>query len=167
MKHKTIFALFLLSAVVNGWVATLQPVLLSLGAALALLNLDVDFVSDIEPIAERKWLRKKKEDTEKLILDKNLGSLVDEMYKLKKKDKNKKVLERMEGENLKKFKEAMLEDYKNTLEKEFGKVEELTEDEKKYKEHMLKYMAKVEKAENILEVATILEDAIDFSKKGK
>ena len=56
----------LLSVIVNGWVAILQPVLLSLGAALALFNLDVDLVSDIEPIARRNWMQLDMETEEEI-----------------------------------------------------------------------------------------------------
>ena len=62
MKILGIFVLFTLSVVVKGWVATLQPIVLSLGAAFTALNLDVDFIHDIKPII---WKTKEKEDKEK------------------------------------------------------------------------------------------------------
>ena len=47
MKIYTILALFTLSVVVKGWSAILRPFSLTLGAALAALNIDSDFIPDI------------------------------------------------------------------------------------------------------------------------
>ena len=49
MKTSHIFALLTLSVVVKGWATILQPVLLSIGAALAALNIDTELISNIQP----------------------------------------------------------------------------------------------------------------------
>ena len=46
----SIFALFTLSIAVKGWVAILQPFVMSLGAAFVALNIDRDIIPDIQPI---------------------------------------------------------------------------------------------------------------------
>ena len=57
MKLKDIFALFGLSAMVNGaWWAAVQPVILSLGAVFAALDLDLEPMLDLKPIEWRKLL---------------------------------------------------------------------------------------------------------------
>ena len=52
MKLKDIFALFGLSVMVNGawWAAAVQPVMLSIGAVFAALNLDLEPILDAKPI---------------------------------------------------------------------------------------------------------------------
>ena len=62
MKLSTILALFTLSTIVRGWTALLQPIALSIGAALAAFNLDVEPMLDIQPIKLPKWLFKGKVD---------------------------------------------------------------------------------------------------------
>ena len=46
MKISGIFVLFTLNVIVNGWVTFLQPIVVSLGAAFAALNLDYDLFTD-------------------------------------------------------------------------------------------------------------------------
>ena len=48
MKLLSIFVIFTLSVVVHGWVAILQPIVLSLGAAFTALNIDTDLLPDIQ-----------------------------------------------------------------------------------------------------------------------
>ena len=48
MKISAIFVLFTFSVVVKGWAAILQPVLMSIGAALTALNIDSDLISDMQ-----------------------------------------------------------------------------------------------------------------------
>ena len=64
MKILSILALFSLFVTVKGWVAILKPVALSIGAAFAALNLDVDLMPDMQPIAWKKWLSSKEEGKE-------------------------------------------------------------------------------------------------------
>ena len=76
MKISGIFALFTLGIVVKGWVANLQPIVLSLGAALAALKIDLDLISDIQPFA---W---KSEESEPILseqdqVNKNLDDLIE------------------------------------------------------------------------------------------
>ena len=54
MKLTIILALLLLSVIVKGafWAAAIQPVILSLGAILGALDLDV---LDLQPIAQKIW----------------------------------------------------------------------------------------------------------------
>ena len=62
MKTKGIFALFTLIIIVKGawWAAAFQPVILSLGAVLSAINLD------LEPFEWRNWLKfSSEEDKEK------------------------------------------------------------------------------------------------------
>ena len=61
MKIQCIFTVFTLYVAVKGWVTILQPIALSIGAAFAALNLDVDLLPDIKPIAMKKWLTSKEE----------------------------------------------------------------------------------------------------------
>ena len=49
MKISLILTLLTLSTVVKGWAAILQPVLFSIGAALAALNIDTELISNIQP----------------------------------------------------------------------------------------------------------------------
>ena len=48
--------------IVKGWVAILQPILLSIGAAFTALNLDVDLLPDIQPLKWKKWHADTKEE---------------------------------------------------------------------------------------------------------
>ena len=48
MKLLSIFVIFTLSVVVHGWVAILQPIFLSLGAAFTALNIDTGLLPDIQ-----------------------------------------------------------------------------------------------------------------------
>ena len=66
MKVLSIVLVFTLCEVVKGWIAMLQPIALSIGAAFAALNSDVNLISDIQPIEWKKWLSSKdeKEDLE-------------------------------------------------------------------------------------------------------
>ena len=67
MKISNIFVLFTLCVIVKGWVALLQPIVLSLGAALAAFNLDVDLLSDIQISKfDPRW-KPDKEDLEREI----------------------------------------------------------------------------------------------------
>ena len=65
MKLKDILALFGLSAMVNGafW-AAVQPVILSLGAVFAALDLDLEPMIDLKPIEWSKLLFAKNEKDE-------------------------------------------------------------------------------------------------------
>ena len=65
MKLSTILALFTLSTIVRGWTALLQPIALSIGAALAAFNLDVEPMLDIQSIKLPNWLFKSKVDDSK------------------------------------------------------------------------------------------------------
>ena len=57
MKLSSIFVLFILSTMVRGWAAYLQPIVLTIGAAFTALNLDVEpFLGSIQPIKLPKWL---------------------------------------------------------------------------------------------------------------
>ena len=51
MRISVIFVIWTLCVVVRGWVAFLQPITLSIGAAFAALNLDADLISDLQPTA--------------------------------------------------------------------------------------------------------------------
>lgn len=53
MKLSSIVALFTLSAVVRGWAALLQPIVLSIGAAFTALNLELEPLLDLK---FNKWL---------------------------------------------------------------------------------------------------------------
>ena len=64
MKLRSIIALFTLCVFVKGWVAILQPIALSIGAAFAALNLDVELLPNLQPIALKKWLSSKEEKEE-------------------------------------------------------------------------------------------------------
>ena len=70
MKLSLIFVLLTLSAVVKGWAAILQPVLISIGAALTALNIDSDFISNIQPFT---WKSEKSETLELKDLDDSLN----------------------------------------------------------------------------------------------
>ena len=60
MKLSSIFVLFIFSAMVRGWAAYLQPIVLSIGAAFTALNIDVEpLLGSIQPIKLPKWLSKK------------------------------------------------------------------------------------------------------------
>ena len=48
MKISIIFAILILNMVVQGWVTILKPITLSLGAAFAALNLDLDLVPELQ-----------------------------------------------------------------------------------------------------------------------
>ena len=67
MKLTNIFALFTLSVMVRGWVAFLQPIALSIGAAFTALNFDFEPILDMHSI---KWLNEKTETTEDKKADK-------------------------------------------------------------------------------------------------
>ena len=58
MRISVIFVLFGLIIIVRGWVTFLQPIALTFGAMLTALNLDLDLISDIQPI---KWKNSKTE----------------------------------------------------------------------------------------------------------
>ena len=66
MKIEVIFVLFGLFIIVKGWVTFLQPIALTFGAALTALNLDLDLISDIQPI---KWKNSKTKVTEEEVED--------------------------------------------------------------------------------------------------
>ena len=55
MKLREIIAIFILSISVNGawWTAAVQPVILSLGAVLSAIDLDV---LDVQTIGLKNWL---------------------------------------------------------------------------------------------------------------
>ena len=56
MKLFTVFAFLSLSAVVRGWVAYLQPVLLSIGAAITTsLFQEIELPINIPPLKNPKW----------------------------------------------------------------------------------------------------------------
>ena len=58
MKLSIIIALFTFSVMVRGWVAYLQPIVLSIGAAFTALNFDAEPLLDIK---FSKWLTSTKE----------------------------------------------------------------------------------------------------------
>ena len=51
MRISVIFVIWTLCVVVRGWVALLQPIALSIGAAFVALNFDADLASDLQPTA--------------------------------------------------------------------------------------------------------------------
>ena len=55
MKLKHIIALFTLSIIAKGFVQTLSPILLSIGAAISALNSDILYL-DVQPIKWKNWL---------------------------------------------------------------------------------------------------------------
>ena len=57
MKLKVILLHFILSVSVKGWAAVLQPIVLTLGAALVALDLDADVLSNIKAFDYRGWPR--------------------------------------------------------------------------------------------------------------
>ena len=61
MKILSIVVICTLCRVVKGWIAMLQPIVLSIGAAFTALNSDVNLISDIQPISWKKWLSSKDE----------------------------------------------------------------------------------------------------------
>ena len=56
MKLLSIIVVFTLNVIVKGWVTYLQPIVLSIGAALTALYHDVEPILDIKPIKLPKWL---------------------------------------------------------------------------------------------------------------
>ena len=62
MKILSIVVAFTLCEAVKGWLAMLQPIALSIGAAFVALSSDVDLVTDLQPIAWKKWLSTKEEN---------------------------------------------------------------------------------------------------------
>ena len=60
MRKSVIFVILTFCIVVRGWVAYLQPIAMSIGTALAVLNLDVDLISDLQPTALRNFFSKVK-----------------------------------------------------------------------------------------------------------
>ena len=67
MKVQTIFLLFTLSAIVRGWVASLSPILLSIGTALLALMPDpiIEPFVDIPPPGMPDWIKDKKKKKKK------------------------------------------------------------------------------------------------------
>ena len=57
MKLKVILLLFILGVSVKGWAAVLQPIALTLGAALMAFDLDLDVLSNIKAFDYRGWPR--------------------------------------------------------------------------------------------------------------
>ena len=87
MKLYSILAIFTLCLVVKGWVAILQPIVLSLGAAFAALNIDVDLIPDIQSIAplnKEKDTHRMSRDSDQWGIDNN-----DIINYLSTKDENK------------------------------------------------------------------------------
>ena len=66
MRISVIFVVLTLSVIVRGWATLLQPIALSIGAAFAALNLDVDLIFDLEPAAWK--LSSSNESTSKLTM---------------------------------------------------------------------------------------------------
>ena len=56
MKLLSIIALFTLCTIVRGWVAYLQPIVLTIGAAFTALYNDAEPILDIQPFKLPKWL---------------------------------------------------------------------------------------------------------------
>ena len=82
MKISAIFALLTFCSVVKGWTSILQPLVVSIGAALAALNIDSDLMSDIQHFtwkSERKIDpssgRIEEQDEPIEVIDKQIGKL--------------------------------------------------------------------------------------------
>ena len=88
MKLLSILAIFTLCVVVKGWVAILQPIVLSLGAAFTALNIDADLIPNIQSI---KFF-KKKTDTHEMSRGSDQWGIIN--YFKGKKGKNKSKLEK-------------------------------------------------------------------------
>ena len=58
MRIFVIFVILTLSVIVKGWATVMQPIALSIGAAFAALNFDVDLISDLQPTAFKNLLSK-------------------------------------------------------------------------------------------------------------
>ena len=56
MKISTIFALLTFGYIVKGWTAYFKPIVLSIGAAITAINLDMGPFFDIQPIKSPTWL---------------------------------------------------------------------------------------------------------------
>ena len=97
-----------LSVVVNGWVAILQPIVLSLGAVFTVLNLDIDLITDIQPWLSSKKVKEVKK--EKKREGKNLGVMIDEMLKIKNKGRLEEKPEDEKLAQMKHLKKEILED---------------------------------------------------------
>ena len=89
-----VFIFAFITTIVKGWVALIQPIVLSFGAVFAAINLDVELISNIKPIAWRNFLtlKQEKEDKEEIKeqnKEKNmpLDVMIDEMQKTKEKQK--------------------------------------------------------------------------------
>ena len=64
MKLLRVLALYTLSTIVRGWVTYLQPIALSIGAALTALYHDTGPILDIQPIKLSKWFSVHKQSKE-------------------------------------------------------------------------------------------------------
>ena len=53
MKISVIFVILTLCIVVRGWATLLQPIAMSIGVAIAALNLNADLISDLQPTVLR------------------------------------------------------------------------------------------------------------------
>ena len=62
MKVLSIVVAFTLCVAVKGWLAMLQPIVMSIGAAFLALSSDFDLVTDLQPITWKKWLSAKEEN---------------------------------------------------------------------------------------------------------
>ena len=58
MRISVIFVILTLSVIVKGWATVMQPIALSIGAAFAALNFDVDLISNLQPNALKNLLSK-------------------------------------------------------------------------------------------------------------
>ena len=120
MKILAIFAFFTLSLAVKGWVAMVQPIVLSIGAALVTLNLDLDLFSNIQPFVwkseSEKQVAKKTEQQEVI---EEIETLIEENKKLlndhpnctkEAREETEQVIQYLEEA---KVREASLKDWNN------------------------------------------------------
>ena len=118
MRLTVIFVLLSLSVIVRGWATLIKPIALSVGAAFAALNLDVDFISDLQPTALNIWFSKgdkgkiTEEEVEKHPQIKRIDKIIEKFKKLSDKPPRKWEVEGLEdmefyrGEMKKKIREG-------------------------------------------------------------
>ena len=56
MKLSAIFTILTFGEIVKGWAAYLRPIVLSIGAAITAIDLDIGPLFDIQPIKSPTWL---------------------------------------------------------------------------------------------------------------
>ena len=100
MYLSRVFVLLALCAVVRGWIAFLQPIALTIGAALTALNLNIDSTQDLPTINLPYWLsasdKKKRKSNNKKDRWKNIDEKDIKKRKLKDEFQAKKPMTREE-----------------------------------------------------------------------